>query len=152
MNGCHNCEHAAAIAAGEYADRDWAKVPCSTCDVMRGADQPFEVMEGLSDDVEMPFAEVETDDLAEMMPVTVLLDFVTGFLKLKPELRDVVAWRYCGMQYEDIASLQGVTFGCVEKRLRRAITLWPELKSLFPRKISNQYPPSNAVKEAMADE
>ena len=70
--------------------------------------------------------------------MTVMQEIMVGLLKLKPELRDVVAWRYAGMKYDDIALVQGVTRACVEKRHRRAMELWPALKSLFPRKVGKQ--------------
>jgi len=77
-------------------------------------------------------------EMEEKLPVSVLQEIVVGLLKLKPELRDVVAWRYAGMKYDDIALVQGVTRACVEKRHRRAMAVWPALEALFPRKIAKQ--------------
>jgi len=92
------------------------------------------------DDRRMP---VEMDDRgavdgAAVLPVDVMQEFVTGLLRLRPELRDVVALRYSGMTYRSIAERQGVTVAAVEKRHRQAMAEWPELKALFPRKIAKQ--------------
>ena len=136
MKGCHTCEHAPAIAEGEFAGKRWEDVPCSTCDVMSGAGFALEF------DEERAGGEVAHGDsgeeLEERLPVSVMRDVVVGLLKLKPELRDVVAWRFAGVRYADIALAQGVTQACAEKRHRRAMELWPELRSLFPRKVAKQ--------------
>ncbi len=134
MTGCHNCGHAAAIAAGKYAERDWEDVPCSTCDVMRGAEQPFEVIDCLANAcAALP---EENPPETETLPVWLLKEFITGFLMLPPELRDVVAWRFAGRSYVEIARLQAVTPEAVEKRHRRALKLWPVLFELFPQKAA----------------
>ena len=74
----------------------------------------------------------------DSLPVSVMQELVVGLLKLKPELRDVVAWRFAGIRYSDIALAQGVTQACAEKRHRRALELWPALRALFPRKVAKQ--------------
>jgi len=74
----------------------------------------------------------------DRLPVSVMREVVIGLLKLKPELRDVVAWRFAGIRYSDIALAQGVTQACAEKRHRRALELWPALRALFPRKVAKQ--------------
>jgi len=136
MKGCHTCEHAPAIAEGKYAGKPWKDVPCSTCDVMSGAGFALEFDEeragGEGDRGE------RDEGLEERLPVSVMRDLVVGLLKLKPELRDVVAWRFAGIRYADIALAQGVTQACAEKRHRRAMELWPALRSLFPRKVAKQ--------------
>lgn len=65
-------------------------------------------------------------------------DFDRAVFRRLVELRDVVAWRFAGVRYADIALAQGVTQACAEKRHRRAMELWPELRSLFPRKVAKQ--------------
>ena len=134
MKGCHNCKHSAAIARGAFANREWKQVPCATCDVMRGAEQPFEVIECLAN-ASAPLTADEPSD-NEKLPAWLLKEFVRGFLLLPPELRDVVAWRFAGMSYVDIARLQAVTPEAVEKRHRRALKLWPVLFELFPQKAA----------------
>ncbi len=130
MTGCHNCGHAAAIAAGKYAERDWDDVPCSTCDVMRGADFPFPYFER----AEVVEPDVVPDPEAERLPLSVMQEVVLGLLSLPAALRDVVAWRHAGLSYGQIAMAQGVTPQCAEKRHRRALEQWPALRELFPEK------------------
>jgi len=139
VKGCHTCEHAAAIAEGKFAGRAWEDVPCSTCDVMSGAGFALEFDEERgSVGSEQSAAGSTHEDLEDRLPVSVMQEIVVGLLKLRPELRDVVAWRYAGMKYADIALVQGVTQACVEKRHRRAMERWPALRSLFPRKVAKQ--------------
>jgi len=137
MRGCHNCEHSAAVEAAKRAGTPWEEIPCSTCNVMSGSGFAVEFDE---DRLPEEAAEPKADDkgLNEMLPVKVMQEILVGFLKLTPELRDVVAWRYAGMKYDDIAIVQGVTRACVEKRHRRAMELWPALRALFPRKIAKR--------------
>ncbi len=139
MKGCHSCEHAAAIANGEFAGMSWEELPCSTCDVMSGSGFAIEFDESRGNtDFEQGGSEASKEEREEKLPVSVMQEIVVGFLKLPGELRDVVAWRYAGVKYDDIALLQGVTRACVEKRHRRAMELWPALEALFPRKIAKQ--------------
>jgi len=139
MKGCHSCEHAAAIAEREYAGRAWEDIPCSSCDVMSGSGFAIEFDEARGDgDFEQGGSEASEEEREEKLPVSVMQEIVMGLLKLPAELRDVVAWRYSGSKYDDIALLQGVTRACVEKRHRRAMELWPALEALFPRKIAKQ--------------
>ena len=136
MRGCHSCEHAAGIAEGKYAGAAWEDVPCSTCDVMSGMGFSIEF------DELRPAGEAVGDEDSsggeDRLPVDVMREIVVGLLKLKPELRDVVAWRFAGIRYKDIALALGVTLGCAEKRHRRALELWPALRALFPRKVAKQ--------------
>ncbi|MCH8513872.1 MAG: hypothetical protein LAT83_19765 [Kiritimatiellae bacterium] len=80
----------------------------------------------------------EDDDLAQDLPIEVMREFVVGLLTLPSELRDVVAMRFRGMKYDDIADIQGVTMACVEKRHRRAMEIWPALREMFPEKIAKK--------------
>jgi hypothetical protein len=139
MKGCHSCPHGQAIAAGEYEGKRWEDVPCSTCDVMSGTGFALEFDEERgSVGSEQSAAGSTHEDLEDRLPVSVMRELVVGLLKLKPELRDVVAWRFAGVRYADIALAQGVTQACAEKRHRRAMELWPALRSLFPRKVAKQ--------------
>jgi hypothetical protein len=140
MKGCHSCETAAAIAEGKYAGKAWKDTPCAGCDVMSGSGFAIEFDEGRLGKTEGHHHEGHEapEGGEELLPVSVMQEIMVGLLKLKPELRDVVAWRYAGMKYDDIALVQGVTRAGVEKRHRRAMELWPALKSLFPRKIGKQ--------------
>ena len=142
MRGCHNCEHAAAIAEGKYAGAAWEDIPCSDCDVMSGVGFAIEFNEQLkpggATDESDGEAVGENGRDEDQLPVAVMREIVVGLLKLKPELRDVVAWRFAGVRYADIALAQGVTQACAEKRHRRALELWPALRALFPRKVAKQ--------------
>jgi hypothetical protein len=149
VKGCHSCEYAAAIAEGEYAGRAWKDIPCSGCDVMSGSGFAIEFdesrkeigVDGENLKAEMgklKWGEEPEKHEEDNLPVGVMQEIVVGLLKLKPELRDVVAWRFAGIRYDDIALAQGVTRGCAEKRHRRALELWPALRSLFPRKVAKQ--------------
>ena len=140
MKGCHNCETTAEIAEGKLAEAAWEEVPCSMCDVLSGMGFAVEFDEDrlLSAEVAPgePGGEAAGDQGEEMLPVSVMREVVVGLLKLKPELRDVVAWRFAGLRYDDIAVVQGVTRACAEKRHRRAMEQWPALQALFPRKAA----------------
>ena len=142
MHGCHNCEHATAIAEGKFAGKAWEEIPCSTCDVMSGAGFAIEFDEEWPHGAGRPepggVAAGEDEGGEDRLPVDVMREIVVGLLKLKPELRDVVAWRFAGIRYDDIALTQGVTRACVEKRHRRALELWPALRALFARKVAKQ--------------
>lgn len=142
MKGCHTCEFKAAVDAGKFRDVPWEQVPCASCKLATGGyaieydeDRLEETWDGTrARGVSVP----EADELATEMPVEVMREFVTGLLTLPGELRDVVAMRYRGMKYDEIATEQGVTMACVEKRHRRAMELWPALREMFPEKISKQ--------------
>jgi DNA-directed RNA polymerase specialized sigma24 family protein len=73
-----------------------------------------------------------------MLPAATLAQFVQGFLSLPPEQRDVVAWRYQGLQYKEIAERQGISIQCAEMRHKCAMKNWPVLKSLFPYKVARR--------------
>ena len=149
MRGCHSCEHAAGIAEGKFAGKAWEEIPCSTCDVMSGAGFAIEFDEERGEDLKAEMGKLKwgrefeqegrEDREVNVLPVEVMREVVVGLLKLKPELRDVVAWRFAGVRYDDIALAQGVTRACVEKRHRRALELWPALRALFARKVAKQH-------------
>lgn len=141
--GCHRCKFKASVDAGLFKNTPWEKVPCTSCDVMSGMGFSLEY------DPEHPEPqrgpewwpgdlEEEQEEEPVMMPVDVMSQALTGFMNLKAELRDVVAWRYAGLTYPEIAERQGVTVACVEKRHRRAMEIWPALKEMFPEKVAKQ--------------
>ena len=138
LRGCHNCEYAVAIAAGEYEGKQWDKLPCAPCDVMSGSGFAVEFDETRAPETSSRCPAGDEREAEDRLPVSVMREVVVGLLKLKPELRDVVAWRFAGIRYSDIALAQGVTEACAEKRHRRALELWPALRSLFPRKVAKQ--------------
>jgi hypothetical protein len=132
---CHACQYSDAILRGEFDSTPWNELPCATCKlneiaayaVSLDADHPPEDAIDITDDA--PAEPV-------MLPSDVLSQFVTGLMSLPPEQRDVISWRYQGLQYKEIAERQGVTVSCVEKRHRLAIRDWPVLASLFPFKVA----------------
>ncbi len=68
----------------------------------------------------------------------VMQEFVKGLLSLPKNLRDVVAMRYSGLKYREIAEIQGVTMACAEKRHRRAMERWVPLRQFFAEKVAKQ--------------
>ena len=79
-------------------------------------------------------AEVEEDRL----PVSVMKEVIATILSLRPQVRDVVCWRYAGMMYRDIAAIRGVTTAAIELQHRRALKRWPSLQALFGEKLAKQ--------------
>jgi hypothetical protein len=73
-----------------------------------------------------------------LLPVEIMSDFVNGMMSLPAELRDVVGWRFQGLQYKEIAERQGTTTQCAEMRHKRALKSWPALQSLFPLKTAKR--------------
>ena len=139
MTGCHNCETADLIAAGQYVDVLWEDIPCATCEVMTGNSHAMEYDENREtpdDDQSAPQRAEEEQE--EFVPLDMMTDTMVAFLQLRTEVRDVIAWRLAGMKYPDIALLQEVTTACVEKRHRTAMQSWPALQALFPRKVAKQ--------------
>ncbi len=128
---CHNCEHAADVAAGKYRRVPYEQTPCAVCELKESFPSSIEF------DPEREAGEVSSGRPGEeeLIPVDVLRSLVVGLLELPPELRDVVCWRFAGMQYKDIAEIQGVTMAAVEARHRRAMRMWPELERMFPEKV-----------------
>jgi hypothetical protein len=74
----------------------------------------------------------------ERLPISVMTEVVVELLNLKPEIRDIVCWRFAGMPYRDIAALQGITVAAAEIRHWRAMKKWPALRALFAAKAAKQ--------------
>jgi DNA-directed RNA polymerase specialized sigma24 family protein len=80
--------------------------------------------------VMVPFPdEVEAEE--KSLPVRVMEEMVARLLTLPAELRDVVCWRFAGMEYQEIAKRQRITTAGAEARHRRAMRMFPELRELF---------------------
>lgn len=143
MKGCHSCEYKAAVDAGKFRDVPWEQVPCASCKLATGGyaveydeDRLEEGWDGMQ---ARGVANPEMGDgLSAELPIEVMREFVAGLLTLPSELRDVVAMRYRGMKYDEIAQVQKVTMACVEKRHRRAMELWPALREMFPEKVAKR--------------
>ena len=129
---CHSCSHYDAIQRGEYNSKPWNKLPCANCKLHESTFYTVPL-----DEEHPPATAIDTPDaVPAMLPSDVLSQFVTGLMNLPPEQRDVISWRYQGLQYKEIAERQGVTTSCVEKRHRLAMRDWPVLESLFPFKVA----------------
>ncbi len=150
MKGCHDCPVADEIARGEYADAAWEQVPCSTCTVAEKTGFSLEFDDGrLAGDAGEPVGQSPELYDRTQLPLDVMRDCVVGLLTLPPELRDVVAWRFGGMSYPDIADAQGVSMAADEKRHRRAMQLWPGLEALFlEKKVKQKWRKKHAKHQA----
>lgn len=139
MRGCHSCKTAVEIANGTYRDVPWKDLPCALCEVMGEKSYAVEYDDSrcAAEDGDQR-TEDRNQTREEMVSFDSLVDAMVAFLKLRPEVRDIVGWRYVGMTYPDIAAIQGVTAACVEKRHRRAMEAWPALQALFPVKVAKQ--------------
>ena len=142
---CHRCPHRESIEAGRYARMPFEQTPCAACELKENsaftmAYDDERKPEGINlvplgkRDVPCPIAE----DDEQTLPLSVMREAITALLLLRPDVRDVVCWRFTGMKYRDIAALHGVTTAAVELRLRRAMRQWPALQVLFAEKSAKQ--------------
>ena len=148
---CHRCEHREAVEAGKYAGMPFEKTPCAKCELREVSlrtmavdpERPAYVVGGNAG-VEptcnmVPFPEEAEMEAADAkLPVDVLEELVARLLTLPQELRDVVCWRFMGMEYKEIAKKQRITTAGAEARHDRAMRLFPELRQLFILKTSRQ--------------
>jgi DNA-directed RNA polymerase specialized sigma24 family protein len=87
----------------------------------------------------VPFPEEAEAEAAEAkLPVDVMEELVARLLTLPQELRDVVCWRFMGLEYKEIARKQRITTAGAEARHDRAMRLFPELRQLFIVKTARQ--------------
>lgn len=133
---CHTCPHYEDVMRGVYDSSPWRESPCAKCNLNETAPHAVPY-----DDEHPPAAAAidspdDCTDQPTLLPADVLSQFITGFLSLPPEQRDVISLRYQGLPYKEIAQRQGVTTQCAEKRHRLAMRDWPVLKSLFPFKVA----------------
>jgi len=136
---CHACTHSEAILRGDYDSKPWNELPCATCKL--GEDTfysvPFDEEHPPESAISHPTSHIQPST-SPLLPADVLSQFVQGLLSLPSELRDIVAWRYQGLPYKEIAERQGTSTQCAEMRHKRAMRDWPVLKSLFPRKTAKR--------------
>ena len=140
---CHSCSHSEAIQRGDYNSKPWKKLPCATCKL--GEDTFYSIpFDEENPPVPAPGFESLFPDNQQsstdnsLLPAATLAQFVQGFLNLPAELRDIVAWRYQGLPYKEIAKRQGTSIQLAEMRHKRALRDWPVLKSLFPHKTAKR--------------
>ena len=147
---CHNCPHSEAILRGDYDSKPWDELPCATCSssdnlflsVPLDEDRPPVPCVGYSTlppDGDLALqCEKTSVPLVEEMPVAVLADFIDAFMELPPEQRDIVAWRFKGVRYKEIARRQGTSIQLAEMRHKIAIRECPVLRTLFPEKVAKR--------------
>ena len=149
MAECHKCPHRQEIDAGKYAKTPFRRTPCGKCELrecslrtmavdpdrpvfdpgaQRGGTAPGQAGDGLY--VDVPFPE-EAEAGEAKLPVGVMEELVSRLLSLPQEVRDVVCWRFVGLEYKEIARKQRTTTAGAEARHRRAMRLFPELRELF---------------------
>ena len=73
-----------------------------------------------------------------LLPASTFATCLQGLLALDPELRELVALRFLGLSYREIAERQGISTQLAEMRHKRAIREWPALADLFPKKMAKQ--------------
>ena len=136
---CHTCPHSEAILLGEYDSTPWNELPCASCKL--GEDTFYSVP---LDEEHLPPGTAGVPPASHpipdnsMLPAATLAQFVQGLLSLPSELRDIVAWRYQGLPYKEIAKRQGISTQLAEMRHKRAMREWPALESLFPYKVAKR--------------
>jgi DNA-directed RNA polymerase specialized sigma24 family protein len=113
---------------------DFAATPCAKCQLKENSEFTMEFQERKEQKMESKLVS-EPDAL---LPISVMGEAIVQLLDLKPEVRDVVCWRFAGMDYHDIAVLQGVTTAAVELRHSRALHRYPALTALFVNKARKQ--------------
>jgi len=130
---CHNCRHHEAILRGDFDSKPWNETPCAACKL--GEDTFYSVP---FDEENPPVVATRQASGSPLIPADVLAQFVQGLLSLPSELRDIVAWRYQGVPYKEIAQRQGISIQLAEMRHKIAIRDWPVLQSLFPYKTAKR--------------
>ena len=139
---CHRCGHCAAVEAGRYAGVPYEDTPCGQCKLVESSEGTREYKDQLSSKEESkappPYNQDKEPDNDRMVPVPVVLSLVSGLLALPPETLTVLALRWQGWKYREIAKMQGISTAGVELCHKRAMKRWPMLGHLFPRKLSKQ--------------
>ena len=144
---CHKCPHIDSIQDGDYSSLPWEDTPCANCKL--GEDTfysiPFDeehppessASVSLAHAPAIPGVQPSSSSVVNI-PSDVMAQFVQGLLVLDPILRDIVAWRYQGVPYKEIARRQGTSTQLAEMRHKRALRDWPALQALFPEKVAKQ--------------
>jgi len=153
---CHRCEHREEIRKRTLARVPFEETPCFKCELKEYSEHTMEYKswhDGAAHDPNYfaeatPFDEATEDktkgedfsfeEPEDRLPISVMREAMVEFLRLPPEIRDVVCWRFAGMSFKDIAALQGITVAGVEIRLWRAMKKWPALTALFGEKAAKQ--------------
>lgn len=136
---CHKCPHFESVNRGDYSSKPWKETPCAKCKLGEDTfysspfdeENPPEAMSALGS------SSTSTPSVVNI-PSDVMAQFIQGILTLEPILRDIVAWRYQGLPYKEIARRQGTSVQLAEMRHKRALRDWPALQDLFPEKVAKQ--------------
>ena len=139
---CHKCPHLESIQRGDYVSKLWKETPCAKCklgedtfySVPFDEEHPPDAVAGVGD----PGSVHSSSTSVVNIPSDVMAQFIQGILSLDPILRDIVAWRYQGVPYKEIAKRQGTSTQLAEMRHKRALRDWPALEFLFPEKVAKQ--------------
>jgi DNA-directed RNA polymerase specialized sigma24 family protein len=78
------------------------------------------------------------DTVAEQLVYGSLVSFFDSLLSLPSEQRDIVAWRFQGLSYKEIAARQGTSSQLAEMRHKLALRKCPILRTLFPEKMAKR--------------
>lgn len=143
---CHRCKNRADVEAGKFARMPFSETPCAKCELKENSEYTMEydaergewtLDSGLSSQRAVCSGQMAEQE-EERLPISVMTEVVVELLNLKPEIRDIVCWRFAGMPYRDIAALQGITVAAAEIRHWRAMKKWPALRALFAAKAAKQ--------------
>ena len=143
---CHKCPHHESIQRGDYISRPWKESPCAKCklgedtfySVPFDEEHPPESIAGVPPAQSHGHPSMPSLSTVVNIPSDVMAQFIQGILFLDPILRDIVAWRYQGLTYKEIARQQGTSTQLAEMRHKRALRDWPALQSLFPEKVAKR--------------
>ena len=139
---CHKCPDRKAVAAGQYSAVSFAESPCGRCALVESSAGTREYKDQIAinaSNKEDPSVKEEQTPVNEhLVPESVVLSLVSGILSLPPETLTVLALRWQGRKYREIAKMQGISTAGVELCHKRAMKRWPMLGHLFPRKLSKQ--------------
>jgi DNA-directed RNA polymerase specialized sigma24 family protein len=114
------------------------ETPCFKCELKENSDYTLEYIQDREFRNQSAVCSEQITENEEFLPVSVMREAMVEFLRLPPEIRDVVCWRFAGMSFRDIAVLQGITVAGAEVRLWRAMKKWPALAALFTEKAAKQ--------------
>ena len=142
---CHKCPHIESLNRGDYVSKPWSETPCAQCKL--GEDTfysvPFDEENPPESSVSVSLAQtpaipgIQSSSVVNI-PSDVMAQFIQGMLTLEPTLRDIIAWRFQGVPYKEIAKRQGTSTQLAEMRHKRALRDWPALQALFPEKLAKQ--------------
>jgi hypothetical protein len=140
---CHLCDHREAVEAGRFAGVPFADTPCGQCTLTESSAGTLAFVEnqgGKNPQISEPTSLTTGDQTfnERMVPVSVVMGLVSGLLSLPPDALTILALRWQGFKYRELAQMQGVTTAAVELRHKRILDSWPLLRALFPVKSGKQ--------------